>query len=64
MSFQRSDYAKSIGNMEKYFLHHGWSDGLPLVPPTREAVDEMLEGTDLPLTMLLVWLNREGRGYY
>lgn len=25
-----------------------WSDGLPLVPPTREAVDEMLKGTSLP----------------
>jgi hypothetical protein len=25
-----------------------WSDGLPLVPPTREAVDEMLRGTSLP----------------
>ena len=25
-----------------------WSDGLPLVPPTREAVDEMLTGISLP----------------
>ena len=25
-----------------------WSDGLPLVPPTREAVDEMLKGISLP----------------
>ncbi|MEE8396747.1 MAG: hypothetical protein V3S29_11875, partial [bacterium] len=24
-----------------------WSDGLPLVPPTREAVDEMLAGTSM-----------------
>jgi len=42
-------YAKAMNNMEKYFLQHSWSDGLPLVPPTREAVDEMLEGTDLPV---------------
>lgn len=25
-----------------------WSDGLPLVPPTREALDEMLSGISLP----------------
>lgn len=45
--FSGSDYAKSLSNMEKYFIHRGWSDGLPLIPPTPEAVSEMLEGTDL-----------------
>ena len=25
------------------FEQHGWGDGLPLVPPTRERVDAMLE---------------------
>ena len=35
-------------NMEKFFLRHGWSDGLPIVPPTQEAVNRMLEGTELP----------------
>jgi hypothetical protein len=34
--------------MEKYFLANKWSDGLPMVPPTPEAVNEMLKGTDLP----------------
>lgn len=28
--------------MQKYFYMQGWSDGLPLVPPTREAVGAML----------------------
>jgi len=26
----------------------GWGDGLPLIPPTEERVQDMLEGTDLP----------------
>ncbi len=47
LSFSGATYAKATGNMEKYYLQHSWSDGLPLIPPTREAVDEMLEGTNL-----------------
>jgi hypothetical protein len=46
--FKGEDYAGAVNNMEKYFLQNGWSDGLPLVPPTQKAVNEMLEGTDLP----------------
>jgi hypothetical protein len=34
--------------MEKYFLANKWSDGLPLVPATPEAVEAMLKGTNLP----------------
>jgi hypothetical protein len=45
--FGGATYAKAISSMEKYFLQHGWGDGLPLIPPTREAVEEMLEGTEL-----------------
>ena len=47
MTFRGSTYAGAMNNMEKYFLQHGWGDGLPLIPPTREAIDEMLEGTEL-----------------
>ncbi|MFC1971565.1 hypothetical protein ACFLV0_06560, partial [Chloroflexota bacterium] len=46
--------------MEKYFLQHGWSDGLPLVPPTEEAVTQMLEGTDLPREHVLVMVEPGG----
>lgn len=45
--FSGADYAKSFSNMERFFINRGWSDGLPLIPPTLEAVNEMLEGTDL-----------------
>ena len=39
------------GNYEdvnRFFYRNGWTDGLPIVPPTEEAVKEMMQGTDLP----------------
>ena len=30
------------------FYRNGWTDGLPIVPPTADAVREMMTGTDLP----------------
>lgn len=36
------------GDVTQYFYKQGWTDGLPIVPPTAEAVREMLAGTDLP----------------
>ncbi|MCJ7604587.1 MAG: hypothetical protein MUO19_00950 [Dehalococcoidales bacterium] len=39
------------GNLEvvnRFFYQRGWTDGLPIIPPTEEAVKEMLTGTDLP----------------
>lgn len=32
----------------KDYLDRGWGDGFPLIPPTRDRVDEMLKGTTLP----------------
>lgn len=34
--------------INQYFYKKWWTDGLPIIPPTREAVEEMLQGTDLP----------------
>ena len=53
---QRSDIIKpdppgkvaiegTIGEIEEYFHKQHWTDGLPIVPPTQEAVAEMLKGT-------------------
>ena len=39
------------GNYEevnRFFYQSGWTDGLPIVPPTEKAVAEMMTGTDLP----------------
>ncbi len=31
--------------VQEYFIERGWSDGLPIIPPTEEKVKEMLKGT-------------------
>jgi hypothetical protein len=47
------------GNLEevsRFFYQSGWTDGLPIIPPTEEAVAEMLTGTDLPPDYLVAKL--------
>ncbi len=39
------NYAQAVKKFNDIFLKNQWGDGLPLVPPTREAVREMLKGT-------------------
>jgi len=39
------DYDEAYENFQRSFLDWGWSDGLPLIPPTKERVDAMLKGT-------------------
>jgi hypothetical protein len=39
------------GNLDQindFFYKRGWAYGMPVKPPTEEAVKEMLQGTDLP----------------
>lgn len=36
----------SIEAINSLFLEKGWSDGLPIIPPTEEAVEKMLAGTN------------------
>ncbi|OGA18311.1 MAG: hypothetical protein A3H32_12915 [Betaproteobacteria bacterium RIFCSPLOWO2_02_FULL_63_19] len=36
-----------LGEVNRFFYKRGWGDGMPLMPPTEEAVREMLTGTDL-----------------
>ncbi len=38
----------SLNEINRFFYQRGWTDGLPIIPPTEEAVAEMLTGTDLP----------------
>jgi len=33
-------------NLQRLFLENGWTDGLPIILPTEERVEEMLTGTD------------------
>jgi hypothetical protein len=48
LSYTGKNYAEALNNMEKFFLANRWSDGLPLVPPTPAAVEEMVKATGLP----------------
>jgi hypothetical protein len=40
-----ANYADAVEKFNESFLENKMGDGLPLVPPTREAVDLMLKGT-------------------
>jgi hypothetical protein len=37
-----------LEEVNRFFYQRGWTDGLPIIPPTEEKVKEMLTGTDLP----------------
>jgi hypothetical protein len=43
----------SLEEVTLFFYRRGWTDGLPIKPPTEEAVAEMLTGTDLPANHLI-----------
>lgn len=45
--FPRIVFQGNIQEVNTFFYKRGWTDGLPLVPPTEEAVKEMMAGTDL-----------------
>lgn len=46
--YSASEFTGTISEIADYYYKMGWTTGLPIIPPTREAVDEMLTGTDLP----------------
>lgn len=43
--FEGEDYTDAFKKFQTYFLDHELSDGIPVAPPTEEAVAEMLTGT-------------------
>ena len=45
---ERIIFKGSLEEVNRYFYRNGWTDGMPVIPPTEEAVAEMLTGTDLP----------------
>ena len=44
----RIAFKGSLQEVNRFYYRKGWTDGLPIIPPTEEAVAEMLTGTDLP----------------
>jgi len=47
-NFPRIAFKGTLEEVNRFFYKRGWTDGLPVIPPTEEAVAEMLTGTDLP----------------
>lgn len=45
LHFAGGDLLECFKKMNDAFLDWGWGDGFPLIPPTEEAVSEMLKGT-------------------
>ncbi|MDD5339326.1 MAG: hypothetical protein PHG35_07980 [Dehalococcoidales bacterium] len=43
----------TLAEVNQFYYRRGWTDGLPIIPPTEAAVAEMLKGTDLPPDHLL-----------
>ena len=46
--YARTIYTGTAREISRQFYKYGWTNGAPIEIPTREAVDEMLRGTDLP----------------
>ena len=44
----RITFKGNLTEVNRFFYRRGWTDGLPVNPPTEEAVAEMLTGIDLP----------------
>lgn len=47
-SYATGTYTGTAQEISRLFYRNGWTNGAPIDMPTREAVDEMLRGTDLP----------------
>ncbi|RMF90143.1 MAG: hypothetical protein D6736_07275 [Nitrospinota bacterium] len=45
LTIEGDDLLDAVARMNQHFLAQGWSDGFPLVPPTPQAVERMLQGT-------------------
>ncbi len=50
---QGRTYEEALAQANHLLLTNLWGDGLPLWPATRERVDLLLRGTDLPRTLVL-----------
>jgi hypothetical protein len=49
----RLDLSGDISDINDYFDQQGWTDGLPIIPPTEDLVSSMLEVSPAPATQVL-----------
>ena len=50
----------TVAEINEWFYERGWTDGLPIIPPTQQRVEEMLTGTDLSAEMSVATLDPMG----
>lgn len=55
-SLATNTYTGTAQEISRLFYSYGWTNGQPIEIPTREAVDEMLRGTDLPAGYVVGYL--------
>jgi hypothetical protein len=48
LKLARIPFKGTLEEVNRFYYRRGWADGLPIIPPTEQAVAEMLTGTDLP----------------
>ncbi len=53
MTFTGASYAEAYEAYQQYCIDNAMGDGMPVVPPTREAVNWMLSGTTYPPDKLI-----------
>ena len=56
----RTIFKGDLEEVNRFFYRRGWTDGLPVIPPTEAAVAEMLTGTDLPPAHIVARLEPRG----
>ncbi len=58
----RVAFKGSLQEVNRFYYNKGWTDGLPVIPPTEEAVAEMMTGTDLaPDHIVATLIPRKGK---
>ena len=53
----------SIEAVNDHFYKHGWTDGLPVIPPTAERVERMLSGMSWRSPDVVIGLIRDLKQY-
>ena len=48
LKVEKIETANPLAAVNELFYKRGWTDGLPIIPPSEHLVLEMLKGTDLP----------------
>ena len=54
-------FSGTLDEVQEHFYQQLWTDGLPIIPPTRERVDAFLAYTDRPSSEVLSIVAQEGR---